>query len=196
MIPPITPAVKNLLIINIFVFFSLGITSMQIPRIADFMILHNYQSPYFYPFQFVSTMFTHATLGHIFFNMLMLYFFGPLVENRIGSKKTFIAYLFGGLFAAIVYFVVFSFFKVQSFGLLGASGAVYTIVVLGALYFPNMKAGLLLIPVRFPLAYMAAGFITIDILAMMFGRGTGIAHLAHLGGAALGFILYYIWEKR
>ena len=196
MIPPISPVIKKLLIINIMVFFFIAITSMQMPGIANYMILHDFNHPWFYPFQFVSSMFTHLDLSHIFFNLLMLFFFGPLVENRIGSKKTFIAYLSGGLFSAIVYFLFFSFLKMQSFGLLGASGAIYTIVVLAALYYPNKKAGLLFIPVQFPLGYMAAGFITLDVLLMKAGANTGIAHLAHLGGAAMGFILYFIWEKR
>jgi rhomboid-like protein len=196
MIPPITPVIKNLLIINVIVFFFIAITSMQLPIIRVYMPLHNFQSPAFQPFQFVSSMFTHLDIGHIFFNMLILYFFGPMVENRIGSQKTFIAFLSGGLFSAIIFFVVFSFFLSEPFYLLGASGAVYTVIVLAALYFPDRKASLLFIPVQFPLGYMAAAFITLDILLLKSGANTGVAHLAHLGGAALGFILYYLWEKR
>lgn len=196
MIPPISPVIKKLLIINVMVFVFIMITSMQLPGIANYMILHDFKHPLFYPFQFVSSMFTHVSLSHIFFNLLMLFFFGPLVENRIGEKRTFIAYITGGLFSAIIFFVFFSFFQVKDFGLLGASGAIYTIIVLAALYYPNRKAGLLFIPVQFPLGYMAAGFITIDILLMKAGANTGVAHLAHIGGAAMGFILYYLWEKR
>ncbi len=192
----ITPVVKNLLIINIFVFVSIAITRMQLPELVYYMPLHRLNNPYFQPFQFVTSMFTHYSLGHIFFNMLTLFFFGPLVENRIGPRKTFFAYLIGGLLSAIVFFIFFSFIQPTNFHLLGASGAVYTIIVLAALYYPNMKAGLLFLPFQFPLGYMAAAFITLDILFFRSGASTGTAHLAHLAGAALGFILYYWWEKR
>lgn len=191
--PPITPVVKNMIIINVVVFLLL---SFSPANIQNMMLLHDFPSGYFQPFQFVSTMFTHISPSHIFFNMLTLFFFGPLVENRLGTKKTFIAYMSGGLIASIAFFLFFSFVAPQQFSLLGASGAVFTIITLAALYYPNMKAGILFLPFQIPLKYLAMIFIAIDLFSFGSGANTGIAHLAHLGGAAVGFVLYYIWEKR
>lgn len=194
--PPITPVVKNMIIINVMVFLFIQITSIQMPAISDYMPLYNFGSDYFQPFQFVSNMFSHFSLGHLFFNMLTLFFFGPMVEMRIGFKRTFIGYMAGGVIASIIFLLYFSFIDVQPFQLLGASGAVYTIITLAALYYPNQKAGFLFIPVSFPLKYLAMFFIAIDLFAFSTGIQTGLAHLAHLGGVAVGFILHYLWEKR
>lgn len=194
--PPITPVVKNMIIINVVVFVLIQIALAQGVRADLIMPLHNFSDPLFQPFQFVSTMFTHFSIGHLFFNMLTLFFFGPLVENRIGTKKTFIAFMAGGVLAGIAFFLFNSFVNSTPFALLGASGAVFTILTLAACYYPNSKAGLLFIPIQIPLKYLALIFIAIDLFSFSSGARSGIAHLAHLGGAAVGFILYYIWEKR
>ena len=193
---PITPTVKNLLVINIGVFLLIALMQGGGMPWADFMPLHNMRSDYFMPFQLVSNMFTHFDPSHIFFNMLMLYFIGPMVEQRIGSKKLFIAYIIGGLVSSVIHAVVYSFIIPEPFYLLGASGAINTIFVLAGLYFSGMKMSLLFIPVQIPIGYMVAFFITIDILFLSSGAQSGIAHLAHLGGVLAGFVLYYIWEKR
>ena len=139
MLPPITPAVKNLMIINvvlfIFVFFLLR-TGNNLP---GYLPLHSLNSPYFQPFQFVSSMFTHFDIGHIFFNMLTLYFFGPMVEQRVGGKKVFIAYLVGGLFSSILFGLVFTFLLNTPYYLLGASGAVSAVMYAFILFYPMEK---------------------------------------------------------
>lgn len=193
---PLTPVIKNLIIVNVAVFVIIFIMQRANVPFYQYFPLYNLQSTGFQPFQFVSSMFTHFSIGHIFFNCLTLYFFGPMIEHTIGPKKTLIAYIAGGLFSAVIFFLVYSFIIPSNFALLGASGAVYTIIVLCAMYYPNAKAGLLFIPIQIPLKILVAIFITIDILFMSGRVATGIAHLAHLGGALMGFILYIIWNKR
>lgn len=193
---PITPVVKNLMIINVLVFVVLAIMQSSNVPYGNYFPLSNYYSPFFKPFQVVTNMFTHFDLSHMFFNMLTLYFFGPLVEQRIGEKKTLIAYLFGGLLAGLIFFVVYSFLLPKGFHLLGASGSIFTIVILAACYFPEMKAGLLFIPVYIPLKYFAMIFVAIDLFMFSSGRNTGIAHLAHLGGVVAALILFSFWKKR
>jgi membrane associated rhomboid family serine protease len=102
----------------------------------------------------------------------------------------------GGVLASLAFFLFNTFVVTSTFHLLGASGAVFTILTLAACYFPNSKAGLLFIPIQIPLKYLALIFIAIDLFSFSRGANSGIAHLAHLGGAAVGFILYFLWEKR
>lgn len=193
---PITPTVKNLLFINIGMFVLILIMQGSNSSFDYFMPLHNMLTVDFKPFQFVTNMFTHFEPSHIFFNMLMLYFIGPMVEQRIGSKKLFIAYIVGGLLSSIIHAVVYSFIFPKGFYLLGASGAINTIFVLAGLYFSGMKMRLLFLPFEVPIGYLVAFFITIDILFLSSSVQSSTAHLAHLGGVLAGFILYYIWEKR
>ncbi|MDA9773354.1 rhomboid family intramembrane serine protease [Saprospiraceae bacterium] len=191
----ITPVVKNLLIINVLMFVVImSIEGAGLP-FAQYLPLHNYGTSAFKPFQLVTTMFTHYDPSHLFFNMIGLFFFGPMLENRIGSKNTLIAYIAGGLFSAVIYLIFYTFIEYNGFSLLGASGAIYTIVVMSAIHFTNQRVQLLIPPIPMKLGFMAAIFITIDIIGFKVGAATGIAYLAHLGGAAMGFMLYYYWEK-
>lgn len=191
----LTPVIKNLIIINVVVFVIINIMiSTGTPQYRYFL-LYNASDNMFQPFQFVTTMFSHMSIGHLFFNMLGLFFFGPVLEQRIGEKKMIIAYILGGLFSSVAFFVYNSYLAQNNFSLLGASGAVYTVLVLTAMYYPKMKVQLIFPPIPLTMGLMVALYIGYDVYSMLARQGTGIAHLAHLGGAAMGFILYLFWEK-
>src|SRR5690349_559056 len=96
--PPLTPVVKNLLIINVLIWFG-QITFQQSNFIEDWFALHDYRSKFFKPHQLLTYMFLHSPggFGHVFFNMLAVYMFGSTLENFWGSKRFLIYYVLCGL---------------------------------------------------------------------------------------------------
>jgi len=142
-----------------------------------------------YVWQPVTYMFLHDRqyLFHILVNMLMLWFFGREVESFIGSRHFTKLYFFGGLAGAFLWLA----FNFHSHAwVLGASGAVLALVVAFATLFPEREITLLLffiLPVRMKAKYLAIGAVAIDALLLLGGH-RGVAHLAHLGGAGLGYV--------
>ena len=141
------------------------------------------------PWTLVTYMFLHGGLGHIFWNMLGLYFFGPRVESRMGSQRFLTLYLVSGLVGAL-----FSVVLAPRYAVLGASGAVLGVLMAFARFWPRERLyiwGVLPIEARWLVLIYAA----IDILGFNgFGR-LGIANVAHLGGFA-GALLYLLFLER
>ena len=150
----------------------------------------------FQPFQLVTHMFMHASMGHLFFNMFGLYIFGPFVERTIGVKKFFQLYFIAGFGAMLLHLGV----DFLQYGqviyhpdfvgipMLGASGALMGVVAAFATLFPNMRVQLLIPPVSMKAKYMALLFIGLDLFLGLSGSNSGVAHFAHVGGALFGFL--------
>ena len=125
----ITDVVKHLLLINVVIFLA---TITLIPDARLMLAMYYPSSEYFHPYQLVTHMFMHANLGHLFFNMLSLFFLGPWVERRLGAKKFLIFYFASGFGAAGLHLLV-RYYMISQMGytgemnipVLGASGAVY-----------------------------------------------------------------------
>src|SRR5688572_23358355 len=136
---PITPIVKHMLILNVIVF--LGIQLLP-DNIGQMMPFYSPATGYFQPFQIITYMFTHFDLGHIFFNMLSLYFMGPIVEMALGAKRFFALYMISGLVGLAAHFVVWYLPYIMGqtdlapmFSVLGASGAVFGVTIAFATLF-------------------------------------------------------------
>lgn len=190
-----TEVVKNLLIINVIVFFAVRylIPIQGLDRF--FMLVYPglevssqgtiYQ---FEPVQIVTHIFMHGDIRHLLFNMLGLYFLGPMVEMALGSRRFLILYLTSGLLASAVQILA-------SKGIiLGASGAVYGVLAAFATMFPNVQLMLLIPPIPIKAKYMAVGLIVIGLFMGLGGMQSGIGHFAHVAGAVLGFILVRYWK--
>jgi membrane associated rhomboid family serine protease len=138
----------------------------------------------------VSYMFLHSTrdLFHIIFNLLVLWFFGREVEYFIGPRAFTRLYFTAGLAGGALWLAC----NFHTVGLLiGASAAVLGCVIAFATLFPNREITLLIffvIPVRMKAKYLALGVIALDVIPVLSQAQTGIAHLAHLGGAAIGYL--------
>ena len=178
-----TPWVLRLLIANVAVYF----VTMSAPAIGNLMaffppaVLSRPWTPFTY-------MFVHAGFWHIGFNMLMLYFFGPRLEARVGSKDFIILYLVAGLSGAL-----FSLLTPNA-AIVGASGAVLGVIYGFAHYWPQERIyiwGILPIPAWGLVVGMA-------LISVAFGaRGGGtVAHFAHLGGLAGGWGYLKLRERR
>lgn len=143
--------------------------------------------PAFYIWQLFSYMFLHAGFIHLFFNMFALWMFGMELENNWGSKRFLFYYLTCGIIAGISNLFLGPVFG-QDGPTVGASGAVYGILLAYALIFPNRQIYLyFLFPIQ--AKYFIMFFIALELFAGITGTQDGIAHFAHLGGAAGGYLL-------
>ncbi len=173
--------------INILVFFMTTVS----PRLAWYfalqplMITRNLAI-----WQFVTYMFTHAGFTHILFNMLGLFFFGTAVERRMGSSEFLLFYGISGVGAGLFSFLVYILSGSYNVILLGASGAVYAVLLAYATYFPQSRIYLFgLFPIRAPV--LVIGYAAIEVFSQLTSFRSGVAHLTHLAGFGFAF-LYFI----
>jgi membrane associated rhomboid family serine protease len=188
----ITPLVRTLIIINVVIFLLQNFASQF--YLTEYLSLWPLGTPYFEPYQFFSYMFAHGSFGHIFFNMLAFASFAPILEQYWGEKKFLFFYLATGIGAGIIYGVVnYFFFPGQVGPMLGASGALYGILMAFGLVFPDLELMLLFPPIPIKAKYMefVMGFITFAM-----DRSGTVAHLAHFGGALVAFVIINYWKSQ
>ena len=206
------PVIKNLLIINTLM---LIITYFAQDFMYEKFSLFYVGSPFFRPYQFVSHMFMHGNFVHLFFNMYSLVIFGVVLEQVWGSKKFFLYYMITGLGAAALhslglYFDASSYLaaakagdfaagealrRLMSTPTVGASGAVYGVLLAYGMLFPNNVLQLLFPPVALKAKWFVMIFGAIELFLALSNSGGNIAHFAHLGGMIFGFILIKYWQK-
>lgn len=210
----IPPVIKNLIIINALVFMA----SWIMPHLGDNFALYFPGSPNFRPYQFITYMFTHVQFFHFFFNMFTLWMFGSAVERQWGPKRFLIFYFVCGLGAAAVHFSVLPFLTRQSIiaqapgispgelqeymrqfyegsRIIGASGAIYGILIAFGFLFPNSMMMMLFPPIPMKAKYFVGLMVALDLFAG-FNGSDNVAHFAHLGGAVVAFIILMYWRQR
>lgn len=194
------PAVKNLIAINVVVWVAQLLFDERFGLTAK-LGLWPIGNPYFKPWQIVTHMFAHAASGpsmflHILFNMFTLWMFGRILENVWGSKRFLIFYMICGLGAAAAHLGMQYYMGGADDVAVGASGAVFGVLVAFAMTFPNTELYLMFIPVPIKAKWAVIGLIALDLFGGVSQvSGDNIAHFAHLGGALTGFILLKIWNK-
>lgn len=177
----ITPWVKRLLIANIAVFLLTWIVG-KIPAVAGVLgYLPLVPSQVLArPWTVLTYMFVHGGLFHLLFNMLGLLFFGPPLEERWGSREFLKYYLIAGIGGALFSFI----FPNQA--IVGASGAVYGIMLAFAMYWPDNPIYIWgILPVK--AKWLVLFLFLLSLFSAMDGGASGVAHLAHLGGLVTGF---------
>lgn len=209
---PFQGVVKHLIIINVLMFIGtyvlLGEEVFDYERF-DYTTLGRMQlaaflpgSQHFEPFQIFTHMFMHGDIGHLLFNMLSVYWFGTMVEMVWGPKRFLFYYLFCGVGAYILQNGI-QWWELSSEGFeptlwngcsLGASGAVFGILVAFALNFPNQEIRLLFPPIAMRAKYFVPIIAALELVYGVSGFQTGIAHFAHLGGALFGYLLILFWS--
>jgi membrane associated rhomboid family serine protease len=178
----VTPWVLRLLVANVGAFFlqmtMQGVTSLMMFNASVPGILLR-------PWTLITYMFMHGGMGHLFFNMLSLYFFGSQVESRLGSRRFITLYVLSGISGAIL-----SFFFSPGSNIIGASGAVFGVMLAFAHFWPREK---IFIWGVFPVEARVL-VIIMTVMSLLGGssRAGGIAHFAHLGGY-VGAWLYLRW---
>ena len=215
--------VKNLIIINVLFFVASMLLGQE--QAVTWLAGTYPGSPFFQPWQIITHMFMHGGLGHLFFNMFALYMFGSQLE-RLWWPKRFLNYYIisalGGFFLH-EFFIGLDFYQTYgtffpdrsqlvpsgmsdmqavyiieaTFGrVVGASGAVFGILLAFGLLFPNTRLMLLFPPIPIKAKYFVMGYGLIELgLALDNGSGDNVAHFAHLGGMLFGYILLKRWQK-
>lgn len=135
---------------------------------------------------FFLSQFSHADLGHLFFNMLTLWFFGPIVERWLGTHFLTL-YFASGIFANLV---VFAFRRNNpNYKVLGASGAITGILFAAIVLEPSMSISLLILPIPVPAPIFAVLYIGLSSFFMSRSDVSNVSHEAHVGGALAGLLL-------
>ena len=181
----LSPVVRNIIYITVAVFI---IQKIWEPA-TYYLSLWAIDSGYFKPYQFFTYMFAHGDFMHILFNMLTLASVAPVLEAYWGDKKFLMFYLATGIGAGVIYTVVNIFLGGNAGLMLGASGAIYGVLMAFGLIFPNMQISMLFIPM--PAKYLV---FVVGILTYLLDRSGKVVHIAHFGGAFIGFILVAIWR--
>ncbi len=251
-----TPIVRNLLIANILIFLLQELGSLPF---KELFALRYFTSPEFQPWQLLTYMFLHANISHLISNMLGLFFFGPWIENTLGSRRFIPFYFICGMGAALINLgIVFgetelrntnltqlekypteenfvkyldtyhhkeyiqkaekwqedidkmtpeqrkqqakglkTMFKesLDMYSMVGASGAVFGILLAFMLLFPNVELMLLFFPMPIKAKYLIGFYVVYELFMGFSGSDvSNVAHFAHLGGALIAFLLIKYWK--
>ena len=209
--------VKNLLIINGIMFLADVVLSRFGIDLNGLLGLHFFMASDFKPFQLLTYMFMHGNFSHLFFNMFALWMFGNTLENIWGSKRFLIYYLLCGIGAGLIqegvqyieYITSLSHYQTVNMGgtivpmsqylnymtTVGASGAIYGLLLAFGMMFPNSMIYLyFFVPIK--AKWFVIGYAVIELLNGLGASGDQVAHFAHLGGMLVGLIIILIWKKK
>lgn len=214
-IPTIT---KNLLIVNVVVFLATYLFRNMGVDLNNVLGLHFFLAPDFHIYQLFTYMFAHGGFSHIFFNMFALWMFGCIVERTWGPKKFLTYYIVcgvgAGLFQELAQFYLIASEQLSHFTLaqtmkvananavflnlwttVGASGAVYGILLAFGMLYPEERIFIFPLPVPIKAKWFVMGYAAIELFMAYSSTGDGVAHLAHLGGMVFGFFLIRYWRR-
>lgn len=202
-IPTVT---KNLVAINILMFIATLINENFM--VTNFAMFYP-ASPFFKPWQILTHMFMHGGFWHIFFNMYSLLMFGSILERSLGPKKYLIFYFVTGLGAVALHTGV-EWLQARGFianGIaqayqqllvtptLGASGAIYGVLIGFAMLYPQARLILIFPPIPVKAKWLVIIFAAIELFSGINGIQESVAHFAHLGGMLFGWLLIRWWRK-
>ncbi len=214
---------RNLLIINVLVYLLASVLQFGGKSLTDWGALHFFMASDFHVYQFITYQFLHGGFTHLFFNMFALWMFGCVIENVWGPKKFIFYYIFCGVGAGLcqemVQYISFAADGLTSMdpgqvlnvngqrlmtvdqvmnlsSTIGASGAVYGILLAFGMTFPNERIFIFPLPIPIKAKWFVAVYAIIEFVSAMSSVGDGVAHMAHIGGMLFGFLLILYWRKR
>jgi len=216
-IPKVT---KNLLIINILAYLATITLVKSGFDMNDIFGLHYYESDSFKPFQIITYMFLHASFSHLFFNMFALWMFGRIIEDILGPSKYIFFYFTCGIGAGLVQELAWTYdipnalqgiamkygtvlsasdteMIMSRFITVGASGAIFGLLLAFAMLLPNQPIFFMFIPVPIKAKYFVIIYALIELWGgVAASSGDNVAHFAHLGGMIFGFFLLKYWQNK
>ena len=211
------PVVKHLLIINVLLYLATFTMNRFQIDLTDYLGLHFFKASDFKAYQLITYMFMHGNFEHLFFNMFALWMFGNTLENIWGSKRFLWFYMLCGIGAGlcqevvqyIQYTTTLAQYDSVNFGggqvismanylnmlnTVGASGAIYGLLLAFGMMFPNSMIYLyFFVPIK--AKWFVIGYAVIELVSGFIGGGN-VAHFAHLGGMLFGLILILVWKKK
>lgn len=182
--------------INVAVFIVDGMLGGRLTGIGEFSKITAINDLQLW--RFVTFQFLHVSISHIFFNMLALYFFGPMIEEYLGARRYLVFYLLCGVAGAVMYLLMWAvgFFDGPAghqmganTPLVGASAGIFGVLIAAASVAPNTTIVLLFPPIPMKLRTLAWIMLGIAVYTVWTNRGNAGGEAAHLGGAALGALL-------
>ena len=217
-IPVVT---KNLLLVNIIAFVATWILQLRGLDLNDLLGLHFFMAADFQVWQLLTYMFLHSGFTHILFNMFALWMFGVVIENVWGPKKFLFYYISCGVGAGIMQEIAqfFSFYftisaqdptvgfgelfaighqlstQLNGWTTIGASGAVYAILLAFGMLFPNERIFIFPLPIPIKAKWFVMFYVAIDLFSAMSSSGDNVAHMAHLGGMLFGYLMIRYWNN-
>lgn len=217
----ITTITKNLLIINVLVFIATWVFGRQGLDLNGLFGLHFFMAPDFRFYQLFTYMFMHANFEHLFFNMFALWMFGCVVENAWGPKKFLFYYIVCGIGAGLIQmiaqfgsFYILASEQIPGFGMgdimavarnsapllnqwttVGASGAIYSILLAFGMLYPHERIFIFPLPVPIKAKWFVCIYIVVELFAALGTTNDSVAHFAHLGGMLFGYILIKYWNN-
>jgi membrane associated rhomboid family serine protease len=195
MLDRITPINKALILANVVVF---GLQYLLGPIIQYYFALWppQFERPPFQVWQLLTYGFMHGNFMHLFFNMFALFMFGSDVERLFGPKRYLIYYLASVVGAALMHLIVVSFANLPPAPVVGASGAVFGILLAFGMAWPHRKLILIPIPIPMPAWLFVTLYGLLELYLGITQTSQGVAHFAHLGGMATGFVLIRYWQAQ
>lgn len=213
---------KNLLIVNVVAFlvcYLFGEDASGNFKLNDILGLHFFMASDFHIYQLFTYMFMHGGFEHIIFNMFALWMFGCVVERVWGPKKFLFYYIVcgvgAGLFQEAAQFVTYMVKDLAAYDVVntgvaripmaeylnmwttvGASGAIYAILLAFGMIYPNERIFIFPLPVPIKAKYFVIGYAAIELFSALATTGDGVAHIAHLGGMVFGFFMIRYWRKQ
>ena len=184
------PAVKHLLIINVIAYLAYYVLARQhIVDLNYWLGIWSIQTGNFHIWQPLTYLFMHGSFDHLFFNMFSLWMFGAVLERYWGMRRFIFYYLVCGIGAGLLNMLVPGVHLS-----VGASGAVYALLLAFGMMFPNEYIYLyFLVPIK--TKWFIIGMVVLELFEGIFRSYDGIAHFAHLGGMLIGLILILYWRK-
>ena len=183
-------------LILIFINFCIYGIRFLYPNLAEYVHYYGAMNPvlveqYHMYWQFVTYMFVHQSLQHVFFNMLALLVFGMGLEKAIGSREFLLFYMITGALSGFFSFLVYRFTGQYTVFLLGASGAVYAVLFAYAVFFPRSVIFIWgLVPVPAPVLVFI--YALIELGSQFFGGNSSVAHITHLFGFFAAWLYFVI----
>ena len=212
---------KNLLLVNIIAFVATWMLQLRGIDLNDICGLHFFMASDFQVWQLVTYMFLHSGFMHILFNMFALWMFGVVIENVWGPKKFLFYYISCGVGAGLMQelaqfcsfyltissqdpsisfselFIIGKQLSMQLNGwtTIGASGAVYAILLAFGMIFPNERIFIFPLPVPIKAKWFVMFYVAIELFSALGSSGDNVAHMAHLGGMLFGFLMIRYWNN-
>ena len=204
-----TPVVKNLIIANCVALLATTLLPFGDDIIERFA-LFNVASPLFHSYQVFTYMFLHGGVSHLFFNMFALWMFGRQLEYELGSRRFLIYYMVCGIGAALLQLGVgyaewvhavdargvYGAIDLLRIPTVGASGAVFGLLLAFGVLHPNNIVMLVFPPVRMKAKWFVVIYGLMELFFGLSGFQAGVAHFAHLGGMLWGLALLLWWRSR
>ncbi len=218
----LTIVTKNLLIINVLAFIATWVVKGVGIDLQSMCGLHFFLANDFHVYQLVTYMFLHANFAHILFNMFALWMFGCVIESVWGPKKFLFYYISCGIGAGLMqelaqfvsFYVTISgqdpsvglsdvfqvgqalSMQLNSWTTIGASGAVYAILLAFGMIFPNERIFIFPLPIPIKAKWFVTFYVCIELFSALGSPGDGVAHMAHLGGMLFGFFMIRYWNLK